>query len=460
MSVNPPTLHKGITTLNRELFKLNKIIGALIVPSSACREAMTTLKGEGILNIPRAPSIIPAPPTIENFKQKRLLLLNPDVNHDNLDALPTPLKLFATRVGATITTHTLNLDYNYWSTEQILRAVLPNELDIIGSFATIGHIAHLNLRDGYEPYKKLIGQVILDKSKHIETVVNKTDTIDHTFRFFSMELLAGKDDTIAQLKESGCRFKFDFAKVYWNSRLQTEHQRLVDTFKKGDIIFDVFAGVGPFAIPAAKHSQCFVFANDLNPSSFEYLNDNIHLNRVGDRVASFNLDGRSFIKQSLELLIVKDTWDKFGTTKKELIRTLRSSDTIDTESELPIDMENLKINHFIMNLPATGLEFLGTHPKLKLNIDSFIGLYEDKKDIIKPEQLPIIHCHCFSKAENVVEDVITRTETILDTKLGDHLITVHNVRNVAPRKEMMCISFRLPADVAFRTNLKRKAIPE
>jgi tRNA (guanine37-N1)-methyltransferase len=80
--------------------------------------------------------------------------------------------------------------------------------------------------------------------------------------------------------ESGCRFKLDFSRVYWNSRLHAEHERLVEQFKPGEVIADVFAGVGPFAIPAAKKG-CGLFANDLNPYSFEYLNVNVVLNSVG-----------------------------------------------------------------------------------------------------------------------------------------------------------------------------------
>ena len=80
--------------------------------------------------------------------------------------------------------------------------------------------------------------------------------------------------------ESNCRFTFDFTQVYWNSRLHTEHDRLVQLFEPTDVIADVFAGVGPFAIPAAKKG-CAVFANDLNPDSAKYLIKNIADNKVG-----------------------------------------------------------------------------------------------------------------------------------------------------------------------------------
>lgn len=38
--------------------------------------------------------------------------------------------------------------------------------------------------------------------------------------------------------------------VYWNSRLEAEHSRLVSTFSPSDVVVDVMAGIGPFAVPA------------------------------------------------------------------------------------------------------------------------------------------------------------------------------------------------------------------
>lgn len=39
------------------------------------------------------------------------------------------------------------------------------------------------------------------------------------------------------------------------------------------------AGVGPFSIPAVKKGA-IVYANDLNPSSYQWLCENIELNKV------------------------------------------------------------------------------------------------------------------------------------------------------------------------------------
>ena len=141
--------------------------------------------------------------------------------------------------------------------------------------------AHLNLRDEYLPYKYLIAEVLLDKNPTVRTVINKIDEVGEQsqYRTFKYELLAGDDDMCVEVSEEKCLFRFDYSKVYWNSRLNTEHRRLVNLFQPGEAVCDVMAGVGPFAIPAGK-KRVFVWANDLNPDSHASLVDAINRNKV------------------------------------------------------------------------------------------------------------------------------------------------------------------------------------
>jgi methylase of polypeptide subunit release factors len=46
---------------------------------------------------------------------------------------------------------------------------------------------------------------------------------------------------------------------------------------------DVFAGVGPIAVTAAKKVK-YVYANDLNPSAIAYLHQNLVTNRLTHKV--------------------------------------------------------------------------------------------------------------------------------------------------------------------------------
>lgn len=134
----------------------------------------------------------------------------------------------------------------------------------------------------------------------IQTIVNKIGTITNEFRVPKFEVLAGKSNMVTEVKQYGATFKLDYSLVYWNSRLEHEHKRLVSQFQPGETICDMFAGIGPFAIPAAQKG-CVVYANDLNPDSVRYLKINAKANKVDDCVHAYNLDARKFIVQLMEV---------------------------------------------------------------------------------------------------------------------------------------------------------------
>jgi tRNA (guanine37-N1)-methyltransferase len=131
------------------------------------------------------------------------------------------------------------------------------------------------------PHKNLIAQVLMDKNPTVKTVINKIDEVgtESEYRTFGYEVLAGEDDMNVEVREEDCIFRFDYSKVYWNSRLNTEHTRLVTMFNPGEVVCDVMAGVGPFAVPAGKKGV-IVWANDLNPDSYASLKDAINRNKV------------------------------------------------------------------------------------------------------------------------------------------------------------------------------------
>ncbi|KAI9253557.1 Met-10+ like-protein-domain-containing protein [Sporodiniella umbellata] len=386
-----PPLNRGIQVLDRSLFDAVFETWAIRVPALELNSVVTFLENE-LLNLPRLYNVV------SDTKDTKLVLLSLTVQ--DVSELSQDRQDFIQRFE--LVKYNFKVTYNYWTTEQILFSVMPDgESETPSSYTSTGHIAHLNLKPEHEPYKGLIAQVILDKNKKIKSVVNKTNVIDNTFRNFQMELLAGEKEMVTELRENECRFRFDFSKVYWNSRLQAEHRRLVGKFKKGDVICDVMAGVGPFSIPAAKKG-CKVYANDLNPESFEWLCKNIQLNKLVEGIEPYNLDGREFIKK------------------------------------MTCDVSIRQVDHFIMNLPATAIEFL----------DAFQGIY---KDLPSSVPLPMVHCHCFTRSSDPAQDIQERVTRALGSPTEG--IMLDWVRTVAPKKEMYCVSFRLPARVAFQPEM-------
>ncbi|KAF3701201.1 tRNA (guanine(37)-N1)-methyltransferase [Channa argus] len=397
----PPPKVRGMTTLDKEAFTQTITVPALRVHTRVLNKVVKCLKKSTI----QRPGVLRVVQDKEESNDYRLVLLDPhkvSSTSSFSEAEAEALRSFS--VAEELQYYELQLTYDNLKSEEVLEAVLPQEQDVTSGFSRVGHIAHMNLRDHQLPYKNLIGQVIMDKNPGITCVVNKTSIIDSTYRNFKMEVLAGEENMVAKVKENGVTYEFDFSRVYWNPRLSTEHQRVVQLIKRGDTVFDVFAGVGPFAIPAA-HLGANVLANDLNPESYRWLQHNCKLNKVESRVRIFNLDGRAFIQ---------------GPVKQELPSLLKGKATV----------------HVVMNLPALALEFL----------DAFRCLL--KQEPLYDQNLPIVHCYSFSKDDNPDVDIVQRASCSLGFPL-EKQCSVHFVRNVAPNKDMMCVSFTLPKEVLF-----------
>ncbi|XP_030478921.1 tRNA (guanine(37)-N1)-methyltransferase 1 [Cannabis sativa] len=337
----------------------------------------------------------------------RLLLLDERYSKKCAEELPEAIKVVLKetimddrRSDFELVRCRLTLFYDYWQMDEILEAMLPNDIIIPSAFETVGHVAHLNLRDELLPYKKLIGKVILDKNKpKIQTVVNKIDSIQNDYRTMQLEVLAGNHSLVTTVVENGLQFQVDLSTVYWNSRLATERQRLLNGFTRKDVVCDVFSGVGPIAISAAKIVKR-VYANDLNPQAIEYLERNCVLNKLEKKIRVFNMDGRRFIV------------------------------SLFTSEKAP------SITQVVMNLPNDAVEFL----------DAFRGILRGRT---KEEEypLPLIHVYGFSKARDPEFDFHERIRIALTEVAVD--VEMRRVRLVAPGKWMLCASFILPKSVAF-----------
>ncbi|KAM9788138.1 tRNA (guanine(37)-N1)-methyltransferase isoform X1 [Syngnathus typhle] len=396
----PPQV-RGMTSLDKEAFTQTITVPALRVPTRFINKVMKSLK-KSTIQRPGVPRVVQDKEESPDF---RLVLLDPhrvSSSGSFSDSEAEALRSFD--VSQELQHYELRLTYDNLKSEEVLEAVLPLGQDVTSAFSRVGHIAHMNLRDHQLPYRNLIGTVIMNKNPGVTCVVNKTNIIDSTYRNFKMEVLAGEENMVAKVKENGVTYEFDFSRVYWNSRLSTEHQRVVELIKRSETVFDVFAGVGPFAIPAAR-SGATVFANDLNPESYKWLQHNCKVNKVEGKVKSFNLDGRAFVQ---------------GPLKRELPALLKGKGGV----------------HVVMNLPALALEFL----------DAFRGLLHQEAPC--DHNLPTVHCYGFSKDDNPERDMIERASLALGFPIEDRC-SVHFVRNVAPNKDMMCVSFTLPKEVLF-----------
>jgi len=95
-----------------------------------------------------------------------------------------------------------------------------------------------------------------------------------------VEILVG-DNTETIHRENHCLFKLDVARVMWSKGNTTERQRIGSIVNDGEIIVDMFAGIGYFSIPIAVHSKPKkIYSIEINPVSYSYLKENIVLNKA------------------------------------------------------------------------------------------------------------------------------------------------------------------------------------
>jgi tRNA (guanine37-N1)-methyltransferase len=175
-----------------------------------------------------------------------------------------------------------------------LIASLPRALDIVGDIAIVEVPPEL------KTHEKSIGEAILERYRNVRTVLAKMGAVSGTYRLREFEVIAGEPRTATVHKEFGCKFYVDVAKAYFSPRLSHEHKRVAQLVQKGEIVVDLFAGVGPFSVLIAKSVEdAKVHAIDINPDAVEFLRKNVRLNRVENRVFPILGDAKQIVKNKL-----------------------------------------------------------------------------------------------------------------------------------------------------------------
>ncbi|MCZ7356888.1 MAG: class I SAM-dependent methyltransferase family protein [Candidatus Methanoperedens sp.] len=254
--------------------------------------------------------------------------------------------------------------------------------DILGFSPSYEQIGDIVVIDRHEPEAQQIADALI-KQKKIKTVVVAETSVSGEFRTRELSILAGEKRTETLYSENGCRYSIDLARVYFTPRLSTERMRIANQVKDGDLVVDMFAGVGPFSILIAKRNPAsHVIAIDKNPDAIKYLKKNIKLNKIG------NVEIREG-------------------EAKEAVKGISGSD------------------HIIMNLPHSGLEFL-----------------EAALQAIKNGG--IIHFYAISHEDDLFDGILKKIEDI--ARQLNLLITPLDrriVRPYAPYQYNICIDFQV-----------------
>ena len=272
---------------------------------------------------------------------------------------------------------------------EVLKEKVPETLIryVPRSFDLVGHIAIIEVPEELRSYEDLIGQALMEIHKNVKTVLAKKTGIAGMFRLRDYRLVAGENQTETIHKEYGCRFLLDVKKTYFSPRLAEEHFRVSNLVGKGEVVVDMFTGVGPFSILIAKKvKDDKVYAVDINPYAIMYLKKNIELNRVEGKIIPILGDIEKVVEQ-----IGKE-----------------------------------KANRVIMNLPENSYRYLKTACNLLM-------------------EKGIIHFYCFENEPNPLEEASKKLKNTVWKVSGRLGKIIHSklVKQVAPRKWMVSLDFLL-----------------
>ena len=270
------------------------------------------------------------------------------------------------------------------------KPTLEGLLGFVPHYEVIGDIALIET-DEMEAEK--IAESLLKVHSHITTVLGAITPVTGEYRIREFRVIAGKEKTETIHREHGCRYVVDLAKAYFTPRLGTERSRILFQIKPGDVVVDMFAGVGPFSIQIAKKTKAKIYSFDLNPDAYDLLLENIRLNNLENQIIPYNIDVHELLDQSYEL----------GRSLKH------------------------EADRIIMNLPESSLNFL------------------DIACFLLKESGGIIHNYQFSEKPNPIKKAIENLEAKLEgTHYNiDNILDSKIVKNFSPKSDLVVVDLQI-----------------
>ncbi|WP_178915719.1 class I SAM-dependent methyltransferase family protein [Natronomonas gomsonensis] len=168
------------------------------------------------------------------------------------------------------------------------RGFSASEIDAApGSWAVIGSVILADFGDVSAEgslsadRREAAGEALLDLHGEADTVLARGG-IDGTRRDPTAEVVAGTGDTETIHVEHGTKYAVDLSRVMFSPGNKAERARMGEVVESDERVFDMFAGIGYFALPMAR-AGAEVTAAEIDPDSYRLLVENAMLNGVSER---------------------------------------------------------------------------------------------------------------------------------------------------------------------------------
>ncbi|MBD3195529.1 MAG: class I SAM-dependent methyltransferase family protein [Candidatus Lokiarchaeota archaeon] len=168
-----------------------------------------------------------------------------------------------------------------------------DELSLIPSgFQTLGDVIVLKLKEELLSKKEIIADKCLEMMPYIRSVYLNRGIVKGKYRKpEQIEFLAGEKNPIVEHKEHGVVYKLDITRIMFSQGNLRERKYLATLVNDGEVIVDMFAGIGYFSLPIASHANPKrIFSIEINSLSYKFLEENIKINDLGDIIKPIHGD--------------------------------------------------------------------------------------------------------------------------------------------------------------------------
>ena len=146
------------------------------------------------------------------------------------------------------------------------------------SYQIIGDVLLLKLpKVKLNKQKQDIAKAILKILPYVKTVCEIKEVSGELRKPKIKKLVGSSTETIH--KEHGILYKLNVSKIMFSKGNLTERKRLIEEAKPGEVIVDMFAGIGYFSLGLAK-THAKIYSIEKNKNAFRYLQENIRLNKT------------------------------------------------------------------------------------------------------------------------------------------------------------------------------------
>jgi tRNA (guanine37-N1)-methyltransferase len=185
---------------------------------------------------------------------------------------------------------------------QVLSASLSTEevANVYNSYDIVGDIAILRLTETSVKHCRAIAAAVMSVHQNVKTVLAQLGPVQGSFRTRMLRHVAGEDKTVTTHVEAGCTFRVDVSTCYFSPRLSHERMRIARLVGDGEVVVNMFAGVGCFSLLISKCSKASrVYSIDVNPAALDYMQENVRVNGAYGRVTPMLGDAKEIIEARL-----------------------------------------------------------------------------------------------------------------------------------------------------------------